>query len=299
MKPTFSWLPIALFLILVTSPGCYFLTTEVPAGYVGMVMTPDGLTGESLQPGRHRCYFRDRMYLIEMKEEVVSEPLSILCADDLNFKFDLKVRAKLKTADTNGIMDLFNRKGANMKPMSVGGGNARVLGFETLYQTYVQPQARSIARGVVSKFATTEIRENREKIQQDIFERLEKAMQETPMEVPVVAASNFDYPKVITDAVEKRRKREIEIGEEKAKQAMELLRAENRMKLAERMKQVRQTEAEAEAIYYQIVGKALNKSYLQLRELENVRELYSRVSQGDKVIITGEGATMPIINTSK
>ncbi len=299
MKPLTFWLPIALFLLLVTSPGCYFLTTEVPAGYVGMVMTPEGLTGEALKPGRHMCYFRDRMYLIEMKEEVVSEPLSILCSDDLNFKFDLKIRAKLKTTDTKGIMDLFNRKGANMKPMSVGGGQARVLAFETLYVTYVQPQARSIARGVVSKYATTEIRENREQIQTNIFEKLQVAMAETPMEVPVVAASNFDYPKVITDAVEKRRKREIEIGEEKAKQAMELLRAENRMKLAERMKQVRRTEAEAEAIYYQIVGKALNKSYLQLRELENVKELYTRVAQGDKVIITGEGATMPIINTSK
>ena len=156
-----------------------------------------------------------------------------------------------------------------------------------------------LARGVVSKYATTEIRENRETIQTAIFEKLQKSMAETPMEVPVVAASNFDYPKVITDAVEKRRKREIEIGEEKAKQAMELLRAENRMKLAERMKQVRRTEAEAEAIYYQIVGKALNKSYLQLRELENVKELYSRVAQGDKVIITGDGATMPIIDTTK
>lgn len=58
----------------------------------------------------------------------------------------------------------------------------------------------------------------------------------------MIATSNFDYPEVITKDVEKRRAREIAVQEEKAKQMMEILRATNRQKIAEKMKTVRQTK---------------------------------------------------------
>jgi hypothetical protein len=101
---------------------------------------------------------------------------------------------------------------------------------------------------------------------------------------------------VITRAVEKRREKEIEIQEEKAKQAMELLKADNRLKIAEKMKMVRAAEAEADAVYIKILGKALTEKYLKLKKIETEMALYKKVQQGDKVIVTNGNGVVPIVN---
>lgn len=288
-------LTIALFLLpLIMGCGCRWCTERVPAGYVGMVMTPEGFVGPVLQPGNHSCYGRDRLVLIETREDTVAEPMSILCKDDLNFKFDLYVRARLRSIqDEESFREVLNRKGADMQ----GGKDdiTRILTFDSLYKTYIKPVARSVARGEVSVFETTQVRDNRASIEKAILQKLVKAADNTPLEVVAVTTSNFDYPDVITKAVEKKRKREIEIQEERAKQAMELLRADNRLKLAERMKQVKAAEAEADAVYIDILGKSLNKNYLDWKRIERDRILYERVQAGDKVIVSGQA--MPIVNS--
>jgi len=272
-------------LLALSMIGC---TSEVPPGYVGMVMTPAGLEGDVLAPGRHSCWGRDKMFWIQTKEETISEPMSILCKDDLNFKFDLNVRARLrpvkKASDFN---ELLARKGSDMKD--------GMLSFDSLYKTYVNPVARSTARGVVSRYQTTDIRGARAEIEKAILTKLQAAMEGTPMEVVTVTTSNFDYPDVITAAVEKKRQREIEIEEEKANQAKELLKAENRLKLAEKMKQVKAAEAEADAVAIKIMGSSLSDRYLKWKEIERDVLLYGNVGAGDKVIVTNGNTVLPVV----
>jgi len=281
---------LLVFAIAISGTGC---TELVPPGYVGMILTPEGFQGDVLQPGRHSCWGRDRIVLIEMKEETIQEPMNILCKDDLNFQFHLNVRARLRTANAKDLKSILNRKGADIQK----GPNGSVLAFGTLYKTYINPVARSVARGEVSKYETTQVRDHREAIEKVVLAELTKAVEGTPLEVVTVTTSNFDYPDVITKAVEKKRTREIEIQEEKAKQAMELLRADNRLKIAEKMKIVKAAEAEADAVYIQILGKSLNKNYLDWKRIERDVKLYERVAPGDKVIVSGQA--LPIVDTRK
>jgi regulator of protease activity HflC (stomatin/prohibitin superfamily) len=280
-----------VFILSILAIGC---NEKVPPGYVGMVMQPAGLAGSVLQPGLHSCWGRDEMVLIETKEVAEKEPLSILCKDDLNFKFDLIVKTRLNSTDPSAIKDLLNRQGSNME--------SGVLSVSPLYNTYVRPAARSIARDIVSKYDTTQIRENREEITKAINISLKDALKGTPMALIAAFTSNFDYPDVITKAVERKRKKQIEIDEEKAKQAMKLLQAQNRKEIAEKEKQVRAAEAEAEAAYIAIVGRAITPEYLKRMDVlvkqEQVnanKTLYQKVGQGDKVIVTGTGSAIPII----
>jgi hypothetical protein len=259
-----------------------------------MVMTAGGLSGEVLSPGNHPCYGRDRLVLVEGKEIVHTEKLSVLCADDLNFKFDLKVRSRLKSKDNKAFLEVLEKQGANIH----WGGDKGILAYDWLYKTYVQPPARAISRTIVSKYETTQIRENREAITKSIRERLLDAVVGTPVEITMVVTSNFDYPDVITKAMEKKRQREIEIQEEKAKQAMELLRVENRLKLAQKSKVMRVTEAQAEAAYIKILGEALSKNFLTLKEIEAKVKLYEKVGAGDKMILTN-GDTPVMLGAKK
>lgn len=269
--------------------GC---TETVPPGYVGMVMEPAGLTGVPLQPGRHSCWGRDEMVLIETKEFATKETMSILCADDLNFKFDLVLRTRLRATDGNAIKELLNKQGSNVTKEEFKND---VLKIDSLYDTYVRPAARNIARGTVGVLTTTGIREKRGVIQKEIMSQLKTALKSTPMELVAAYPSNFDYPDVITKAVEKKRQKEIEIEEERAKQAMELLKAENRKAIADKMRAVRAAEADAEAAYIAIVGKAITPAYLKRMEIEANQSLYKRVAAGDKVIVTGDGAAIPMV----
>jgi len=282
-----------LVMAMFFATGC---TERVPPGYIGMVMTPSGLTGDVLAPGNHTCYNRDRMVLVEYVEKAFQEPLSILCADDLNFKFDLKIRVMTFADDNKAVMNVLGKQGSQInwgKDATVG-----VLPFDVLYKTYVSDPARSIARGVVSKYRTTDIRDARDAITKEITEQLVKSVKGTPVKIMLLATSNFDYPKVITDAVEQKRKREIDIETEKAVQAMALLQMENRKILAQKRKHVRAIEAEAEAVYVRIMGKALTSDFLRLRAIERDVTLYENVGPGDKVIVTGNGGITPLIDVT-
>ncbi len=90
--------------------GC---TAEVPIGYIGMVQKRSGLTGQTLAPGRHSCWGRGvKMVLIEASENIKTENMKILCADDLNFGFDLKIRGQIKGTKGKDIKKLLNNKGS-------------------------------------------------------------------------------------------------------------------------------------------------------------------------------------------
>lgn len=291
MKKMWKVLLIVLVMVMFFATGC---TERVPPGYIGMVMTPEGLTGEVLAPGNHTCYNRDRMVLIEYVEKAYKENLKILCADDLNFGFDLKLRVMTFADDNKAVMNVLQRQGSQI----VWDGEVGVLAFDTLYKTYVHDPARSIARGIVSKYKTTDIRDARDAITGEITTQVQSAVKGTPVKIQLVATSNFDYPKVITDAVEKKRKREIEIETEKAVQAMKLLRIKNRKQIAQQEKVVRALEAEKEAVYMRVLSKALTPKYLQLREIERDIVLYDKVGPGDKVIITNGNGITPLIDVS-
>ena len=201
---------------------------------------------------------------MEMVEVTITEKMAVLCLDDLNLKFDLKVSALLKNSDGKTMMAVLNRQGSKMKWQ----GDRGVLAFDNLYETYVSGPARSITRGQVSKYETTDIRGNRKAIEKAIKDELLTVVDKTPVEITMVVTSNLDYPDVITDAMEAKRKREIGIEQEKAQQAIELLKVDNRLKIAQKMKITRAAEAEAEGAYNTVMARSLSDHYLKLRDIE-------------------------------
>lgn len=275
-----------LLIVAATMSSC---NDVVPAGYVGMVKTTDGITKEVLQPGHHTCYGRDELYLIETLESTETIKLDILCADELNFKFDVKVRSSINYDNADELKSILNKQGSKMKD-----GDYKTLEYKTLFKIYVEPIVDATSRATVAKYTTMQISESREKIKKAIFEEVTKNLKGTPMVVTSISLSNFDYPDVVTKAMENKKKREIDIETEKANQALEVLQIKNREIIADLEITVKKKEGQAEATYIRIIQGALNRDYLMLKDIQAKKELYKRVGKGDKVIIDSE--VSPLIN---
>lgn len=288
-------------LFMVISTGCS-MTEEVPNGYVGMVMTRDGLQKEILNPGRHSCWGYDTMLLIDNKEETVTEHMKILCKDDLNLTLNIKPRVRLAISNSREenmrvFITLLNRKGSDMVPT----GSYKILPFVTMYNTYVKSIVQTVARNEVSRYDTTSVRAKKEDISLIVFKKINEQLRKTgsPLELVSSPIENIDYPDIITKSMENKKKRQIEIEEEKAKQAKELLKIKNRKELAKEELIARKLEAKAEAEYNRILGESLTKTYIELRKVESQNRLYNQIKENDKVIITNGNSVSPMIDYRK
>lgn len=270
---------LAITVVLMSS-----CNSVVPAGYVGMVKTTDGIQETVLQPGHHTCWGRDELYLVETLESTETIKLDILCKDELNFAFDVKVRSRINYENGADLRAILNSQGSKVSDGT--------LEYETLFKIYVEPIVDATAREMVSKYQTMQISNNREKIRKAIFDEVKKKLEGTPMEVTSINLSNFDYPDVVTKAMENKKKREIDIETEKANQALEVLQIKNREIIADLEITVKAKEGKAEAIYIKIIEGALNKNYLTLKNIQAKSKLYGRVGKGDKVIVDTEATPL-------
>jgi hypothetical protein len=272
------------------------LTERVPFGFVGVKMTSAGVVPGVLNQGSYWVYGRDRLALIELSEHTETEKLAVLCKDDLNF--DLDVKARVQTRRGQDWEALLDKQGPNIvwQTRSVG-----VLPFKVLYDTYTAPSVRAVTREVVSRYETTDINSHRAEIPKLIRAGLVKKLKGGPMALMSLETSNFDFPKVVTDAVNNAKRREMEIREEKAKNAIATLRkenklrldildAENREKVAVKMKNVRKTEAEAEAVYMQIIGRSVTDKYIQVRQVEATIPFWRAAGKNASMVIS-DGTT--------
>lgn len=295
-------LTAALSLTLFTT-GCN--TEEVPPGFVGVKKTSGGIEKKILKPGNHSILWRDRLILIETQEKVSFESgMKIRCADRMNISLDLKVRHRLKR-DAASIHMALKAQGSRIKWGFRSHDKVGALLYKPIAKVYVDHQAREIARLVVSKYPTDQVRVNRAVIKAAIFKQLVVRVKGSPIEIMEVMVSNIDPPKIISNAIEKARERKEQIQQEKADQekktlveqnrqkikmqaeqntqAMKLLQAKNELALAKVNKAVKAEQADAEAIRMKIMGRIVTPAYLRFMYLENQRILYSQ--PGVRVVV--------------
>ena len=282
-----------LGVVMTMGLGC---TSEVKPGHVGMVMEAGGLTGDLLQPGQRTCWNRDVMTQVEAMEAVYPLAMSIRCKDKMNAKVSVDVRAA--TAIRNG--DAYKKVMQNIGAKMVSG----VISSKNIYLVYGYSTISNIVRGEVSKYDTVDLISNRDKIQADINSKVKKALAGTPLQFKAALINNLELPPVVTEAIEQAKKRELQIEQEKASQAIKLLEASNRQALAEKEKLTRTKEAQKEAAYMAVISGALsrNPDYLRLlkvqveqQRVKALRTLYEKVGEGDKVIVTnGNPVLLPV-----
>ncbi|HUY92353.1 MAG TPA: SPFH domain-containing protein [Pirellulales bacterium] len=256
MKCWFGFGPALLALGMLSSIGC---TEQIPQGHVGKVLTASGWKEGVAESGYVACWGRDELYVLAASDASHTEQLNVLCADKLNFRCELVVVSRPKSDEASRDA-VFLRVQAE----KTGSGPAKI-NAQQLYDVYVKPVVIPATYDVVSKRCTDQIGEEMAEIRREIIELCRERMSaETPVEVRLIDFTNTDYPEMVTQANEARKKKEIDIEIARSEAAIEEAKAEGRLRAASKEYQAKLLEAKMIVDSNRIIGESLSENPLFL-----------------------------------
>lgn len=240
--------------------GCSFET--IPPAYKGKILTTSGYNPEILEPGKLTTWGRDKLILLETGTRTVTETITVKMDDKLDLTFDVRMRTRIGGSD-KALNGMFNDIQVKEDTVSL----------PQIYAVYGLDVVQSTARSIVGKYKTEDVGANFDKITSELQERLVKNMANSPLEVSNVTLGNLQYPKVITDAIEKQSERKLAIETETNQQAIETVKRENQLKLAQLDQDVELTKARTLRDANQITANGLSPLLLQYRALDVQSEM--------------------------
>ncbi len=252
---------IALLSLVFVATGC---GTTVPSGGRGVYFNWRSGTDVSkiYGEGWHWIAPWNRMYIYDVRIKDQQEKLSILTEDQLNISTDLSVRYR---PDSEKVAVLHSKVGA---------------GF---YEILIRPVIRNQTREVISSYKSIEAYLRRTEIEQKIFDSVNEKLKGKNVVIEAVMLRNMDFPKSVTEAIE--RKLAMKQEAEKMKFVLEKEKLE-----AER----KSVEAKGIAEFQRIVSEGINENLLRWKGIEATISLAE--SQNAKVVVVGSGKDgLPLI----
>lgn len=255
LKMTASILAAAIMLA-----GCEVST--VPPAAKGKILSSSGYSADVKETGKYWLFGFKNMVILDTSTRMISENINVKMSDNLDLPFQLHFRTRIQ-GDDKTINAMFN---------DITHVDYQVS-LDKVYQVYGRNVVTNAARSVMSKYKVAEVAVNFEKINNDIYAEINKRMVGSPLEVSDVTLANISYPPVITQAVEKQQERELAIVTEKNQQAIEMLKKENQLKLADADYAIRVKKAEAVREENRITSEGLSTTLLHYRNLEVMEKL--------------------------
>lgn len=250
----------SILAVLIMLAGCEVST--VPPAAKGKILSSSGYSADVKETGKYWLFGFKNMVILDTSTRMISENINVKMSDNLDLPFQLHFRTRIQ-GDDKTINAMFN---------DITHENYQVS-LDKVYQVYGRNVVTNAARSVMSKYKVAEVAVNFEKINNDIYAEINKRMVGSPLEVSDVTLANISYPPVITQAVEKQQERELAIVTEKNQQAIEMLKKENQLKLADADYAIRVKKAEAVREENRITSEGLSTTLLHYRNLEVMEKL--------------------------
>ncbi len=230
----------------------------VPPTSKGKILTTAGYNSDILPPGKLTLWGRDELILIQTNTDMYKESIQILMADKITMGFDVRFRGRLEGNDA-----ILNSMFDDIVP-----GDDSMVSFNEVYRVYGKMVVRRVAREIISKYTVDNVHENYERLSKEISAALAKDLQGTPIALSEVALGSLRYPKIVTDAINAAKERELAIKKEEAQAEIDLTKKRNEGLLAEANYQIEITKAKAIRDSNKIIGQGITPELLALRQLE-------------------------------
>ncbi|WP_062265680.1 SPFH domain-containing protein [Endozoicomonas arenosclerae] len=269
----------ALILATFSLSGCYLIgeKVEVPPAHVGKILTKDGYKPDTVNPSKFRldaCIaYCDRMVLLEVSDQGLAERFKLFMPkDQLNMEFEVRMTISV---DNRMIDKIYDR----IPP------NNNKIPFNKIYLTYAQPIIRDVVRQIVAEYQINEVASSRERISQELFNGVSKALEGTPLMVKRFGLADVQFPEVITRAKEAAAERREQISREQAQFEIQKIQLERQLEEAKMLRAIEKEKAEATKEVNEILAKSVDDKYLAYRALEVLDQM---ASSDNKVFIPVE-----------
>lgn len=259
MKSTINTL-LALICVILFS-GCSWVS--VPPTAKGKILTTSGYSPDVLVPGKYTLYGRDELILLETNTNTFTEQVKIVLADKLTLSADIRFRGRISGTDSV-INSMFN---------DIVPGDDKTVSFEDVYAVYGRMAVRNKTREIISQYDVENVHKNYGRLSGEISAALTKALEGTPLEISDIALGDISYPRVVTDAIDAAKERELAIKKEQAQAEIELTKKKNERILAEANYQIEITNAKAIRDKNKIIGEGVTAQLIELRRLEVLEKM--------------------------
>ena len=266
MKNILKLLAVAVFAVLMTGCG-----RVVPPGTTILLTKANG-TSEVKTEGVYYQVGRTRAYFIDQKLKSYPKDLKILCADEINM--DVSVKWVGRFDATKETIDTIKRL-VPSRQVNSGDRVGFELSLDQFFATTMEDMLSSITRGIVSQYKTDDIRENREKIREEIKKSMVARLKELkyPVKTTDILITNIDYPESVKKTRERIKQAELKDQENAAIAKAEVAKAKRDAELAAERGKARLVEAEADAAANRVRAESLTPEILLVKQLEMLGEL--------------------------
>ena len=238
----------------------------VPAGHV-KVATLFGKVKNTYTEGFHVVNPLFRFHTYDVRQKTIKmERLTVPSQDQLITTFDVSIQFRI------------NREMAGQILMETGGP-------AQLVEVHMVPKFRSLLREISKGVKTAEefyLKDVQQRIQSALFTGLSEYCAPKGLMVQEILIRNVQLPRVISEAVEKKKRRQQQAEEQKAE--LERFKVEQEQKLAQAAAERKAAEeeakkirlmAEAEAYKIQQINKAIasNPAYIQLQAIDALKQI--------------------------
>lgn len=265
--------PIAVVVVIVIVLIAFGsrMTTTIEAGHAGVLFRTfvGGIdTTKTYGEGFHLLAPWNKMYVYETRQQETSEEMNVLSSNGLEINVDVSAWYQPKYREIGKLH-------AN-------------IGTDYLRRIII-PSLRSSTRSVIGRYTPEEIYSTkRDVIQDEIFQEIEKLLDEKYVQVNKILIRSIVLPPTIKQAIES-----------KLKQEQESLEYEFKLEKAQKEAERQRIDAEGKAAANRILSASLTDKILKEKGIEATLKLAT--SPNSKVVVIGntEGGLPLILGDSK
>ena len=260
----FFVISVVLAILLIYFAFNSFLTIQAGERGVLFERFSGGLDKENIyDPGFHLVAPWNAMYVYEVREQQISEPLEVLSSNGLTIGTDVTVRIAPQVDKIGELHETFGRE---------------------YVERLVKPEIRSAVREVIGRYTPEELYSTkRAEVTTSIQESLEKALSDNYINLQATLIRDIELPDRVKAAIEQKLEAEQEAQRYVFLLEQERLEAERKI-----------IEAEAKAESNRILTASLNDRILQDKGIDATLQLAQ--SNNSKVIVIGGGGDgLPLI----
>ncbi len=230
----------------------------IPPASKGKVLTSSGYDPEVLPPGKYTLWGRDKMIILQTNTNTYKESVKVILQDKLTLTADVRFRGRISGAESV-ISSMFN---------DISAGDDDIVIFNEVYSIYGRMVVRNKTREILSQYNVEDVHKNYARLSKEVGQAIQSGLKNAPISVSDVTLGEIAYPKVVTQAVNAAKERDLAIKKEEAQAKINLTKKKNERLLAEADYQIKITKAKAIRDSNKIIGEGITDALLKLRSLE-------------------------------